>query len=205
MHRIEQAERFGRALPEIALVDLERLHAPDIDVREIHRRMPGDDPFGERLAGAARRLDADRVEARGDIEPGDVGRLAEQIAHVGREALGAVEEFPDPDLGQRGQPADRRFQDRLEMVEIVGQFAEFEILGNAADRPGLGVRFEGAEQQLARVLLVVSAVVGVAQHRQGGRKARERLGDDVEMLAGLQRNVDAGAEPRVAATTSPRR
>ena len=60
---------------------------------------------------------------------------------------------------------------------------------------GLALRLEGAEQQLAGVLLVVGAIVGVAQHRQVGRQPGERLGDDVEMLAGLQRDADAGRRP----------
>ena len=79
------------------------------------------------------------------------------------------------------------------MLEVFGQFAEFEILGNAVERPGLGVGLEGAEQQLAGVFLVVGAIVGIAQHRQIGAQPRERLGDDVEMLAGLQRRADAAA------------
>ena len=79
------------------------------------------------------------------------------------------------------------------MLEILGQLAELEILGNSVERPGLGVGFERAEQQLAGILLVVGAMVGIAQHRQIGREAGERLGDDVEMLAGLQRRDDAAA------------
>ena len=55
------------------------------------------------------------------------------------------------------------------MLEILGQLAEFEILGNSVERPGLGVGFERAEQQLAGILLVVRAMVGIAQHRQIGR------------------------------------
>jgi len=79
------------------------------------------------------------------------------------------------------------------MIEILRQFAEFEILGNSVERPGLGARFESAEQQLAGVLLVIGAGVGVAQHGQVGRQAGEGLGDDIEVLAGLQRRADAGA------------
>ncbi len=79
------------------------------------------------------------------------------------------------------------------MVEILGQLAELEILGNAVRRPGNGVRLEGAEQQLAGILLEIGAMVGVAQHRKGGGEVGEILGDDVEMLAGLERDVDAAA------------
>ncbi len=63
--------------------------------------------------------------------------------------------------------------------------------------PGLGDRLEPADQQLARILLEIGAGIGVAQHRQMLRQARDRLGDDVEVLGRMQRNRDAGggAEP----------
>ena len=59
------------------------------------------------------------------------------------------------------------------MVEILGQLVELEIFGNAVHRPRLGVRLERAEQQLAGILLEVGAIVGVAQHRQGGGEVGE--------------------------------
>ena len=63
------------------------------------------------------------------------------------------------------------FQHRLEMVHVLGQLVEAEVLGDAVHAPGLGVGLEGAQQQLAGVLLVVGALVGIAQHRQVGRQA----------------------------------
>src|SRR6056297_1457161 len=57
---------------------------------------------------------------------------------------------------------------------------------------------EGAEHHLAGVFLVIGAFIGHAQHRQGA-EARDRLGDDVEMLAGLQRHVDAQHRAQLAA------
>src|SRR5262249_7113910 len=80
---------------QVASVTLERHRAPDVDVPEIHRRMAVEDPVGEHLAGAARRLDADRVEAGGDEEVPQLRRLSEQVAVVRREALGPVEEELD--------------------------------------------------------------------------------------------------------------
>ena len=76
------------------------------------------------------------------------------------------------------------------MVEILRQLVEAEILADAVHAPGLGHRLEGAEQHLAGILLVIGALVGHAQHRQP-LQARDRLGDDVEMLAGMQRHGDA--------------
>ncbi len=77
------------------------------------------------------------------------------------------------------------------MVEILGQLVEFEAVGDAVHTPGFGMGFEGAQKDLARVLLVIGAFVGDAQDRHGGQ-ARDRLGHDVEMFASVERHVDAG-------------
>ena len=77
------------------------------------------------------------------------------------------------------------------MVEILLQLVEAEILRNARHAPWLGHRLEGAEQDFAGILLVVGAFVGHPQHRQAAETG-DRLGDDVEMLAGVQRHRDAG-------------
>ena len=64
-------------------------------------------------------------------------------------------------------------------------------LRDAVHAPGLGHRLEGADQELAGVLLVVGALVGDPQHRQVARHVGQRLGDDVEMLGRVQRHRDA--------------
>ena len=72
------------------------------------------------------------------------------------------------------------------MVEILGQRVEAEILGDARHAPGLGLGLEGAEHHLSGVRLVVGAFVRHAQHRQV-TEALDRLGDQIEMLAGMER------------------
>ena len=76
------------------------------------------------------------------------------------------------------------------MVEILGKLVEAEILADALHAPGLGHRLEGAEQDLARVLLVVGAFLGDPEHREP-LEAGDRLGDDVEVLAGVERQGHA--------------
>src|SRR3546814_4195345 len=76
---VEQAQRFRRPLDEVAAVVLEGLHAPEVDVPEVEGRPARLHPLRQRLAGAAGRLDADRVEAGGDVE---VGQLQIGRAHV---------------------------------------------------------------------------------------------------------------------------
>ena len=46
--------------------------------------------------------------------------------------------------------------------------AELEVVGDAVHAPGLRLRLEGADQQLASVFLEVGVTVVVAQHRQRG-------------------------------------
>ena len=59
------------------------------------------------------------------------------------------------------------------MVEILGQLVEAEVIRDAVHAPGLGDRFEGAEQHLAGVFLIIGAFVGHAQHREL-RQSRDR-------------------------------
>ena len=64
--------------------------------------------------------------------------------------------------------------------------------------PGLGHGLEGADQQLAGVFLVVGAFVGTRTHRHVARQVRDRLGDDVEMLGRMERDVDADRAAELA-------
>ena len=75
------------------------------------------------------------------------------------------------------------------MVEILRQLVEAEILADAVHAPGLGDRLERPEQDLSGILLVVGAFVRHPQHRHRP-EAGDLLGDDVEMLAGMQRQRD---------------
>ena len=58
--------------------------------------------------------------------------------------------------------------------------------------PRLGVGLERADDQAAGLLLEVRPAVGVAHDRQVGVDAGHGLGDDVEVLGGVQRDGDPG-------------
>ncbi len=78
------------------------------------------------------------------------------------------------------------------MVPILFQELEFERVGNlVGTHPRLGLRLEAADDQPADLLLEVRVAVGVAQDRHVGCTPSMRLGDDVEVLGGVQRDVDA--------------
>ncbi len=72
------------------------------------------------------------------------------------------------------------------MIVVFGQRVEAEALGDALHAPRLRHRLEATHEQLARVFLVVGAFVLHAQHRQVARQAVDGLGDDVEVLGGVQ-------------------
>ena len=200
---VEQAERFRHARRQIRLRALEAVHTPYIDVGEIERRFAIHDPLRQRLPRATRRHDADRVEAAQHVEAAQIWRLAHHPAVIGSEALGAVEEFPDADILQCGHAGHRQLKHRLDVFEVLRQFTELEVVRHSVQPPGLGRALEPANQQLAGVLLVVSALLLHTHHRQALGQALYRFGNDVEMLAGLQRNIDAGQFAHVA-TPQPR-
>ena len=84
------------------------------------------------------------------------------------------------------------------MVHVFRQRDEGVVLVDAAAAPGLGLGFEGADHQLARIFLVIGAFVGHAHHRHVARQVRDGFRDDVEVLAGMQRNVDADGAAEIA-------
>ena len=84
------------------------------------------------------------------------------------------------------------------MIHVLGQAVEAEGLRDAVHAPGFGHRLEGADQQLAGVLLVVGALVRDPQHRQVARHLGQRLGDDVEVLGRVQRHRDADGARQLA-------
>jgi hypothetical protein len=77
------------------------------------------------------------------------------------------------------------------VIGVLGQRIEAEGLRDSIHAPRLRNGLEAPDQQLARVLLVVRALVVHAQHRQVRRDLRDRLGDDVEVLGGMQRDRHA--------------
>ncbi len=198
-----QAEGLDGALPEPIGARGVGAEAPDVHVEKIHRRLAADDPFGEQLARAAAVGDAGGVESRGDEIIAHLGRLAEDEIAVRREALRAVEKRFHARFLQRRHPVDGVRHQRLELVPVFGQQLELEFLRDAVHAPGLGLGLETTHHQAADFLLEIDESVRIAHHRQHRVHAGDAFGDDVEVLRGMQRHVDArhGAEcPRPLAS-----
>ena len=132
---IEQAQSFGHAFGQIAAIALKRLRPPDIDIAQIERLFAGIHPCGQRHARPARRLNADGVEPGGDPDIVHLIGQPKVIGIVGGKTLWPVKEGVDPRRGQHRHPVDGGGEDRLKMVEILGQLVKFEPRRNAIHCP----------------------------------------------------------------------
>ena len=97
---------------------------------------------------------------------------------------------------QHRHAVDRLLEHRFEVLDVLGQLVEAEIFRDALHAPGLGFGLEGPEQHLACILLVVGPLVRHPEHRQLA-KSLDGFGDDVEVLAGMERNVDSRHRAKV--------
>ena len=77
------------------------------------------------------------------------------------------------------------------MVPVLVQLHERPVSGNAGHTERLSHWFEGPDHESAGLFLDVDAVVGVAQHRQARGQIGDRFGHQIEVLTGVQRNVDS--------------
>src|SRR6266480_1997972 len=152
--------------------------------------MAVDDPVRKYLARPTGRLDADRIEAGRHVNAAHLRRLAQEISVVGSEAFRPVEEHLHPCRLEYRHTAHGTRKQRLDMAEVRGQLIEGEVLGDAALGPGLRARLEPSDEKLAGVLLEVRAGIRVAQDRQPGGEAWNRLRDDVAVLGSVQRHAD---------------
>ena len=66
-----------------------------------------------------------------------------------------------------------------------------------AAAPGFGFRFKRTHHQFPGIFLVISAFIGNPHHRHIAGQGVNGFGDDVEMFAGMQRNVDADRFPQM--------
>ncbi len=197
-HRVVEAERFHRAVGQVAAVRVEGREAPDVDVPDVERRLAAGDPLGDQASGAARVRDAGGVESGADEVAADLGRLAQDEVAVAGEALRPVEEHLDLRGLEARRAVDRVLHQHLELVPVLRQQLELEAVRDGRHVPRLGDGFEATHHESADFLLVVDEAVRIADHGQVGCHAGDRFRDDVEVLGGVERHVDAGAPPELA-------
>ena len=120
-HRIVESEDLPHPVAQPPVVGVERCEPPDVDRGEVARRLPFDDPVGQRPSGAAARRDADRIEPGPDEEAPEPGRLAQDELIVGREALRTVEQLLETGLLQHGDPMDGGLHQHAEVIPVLLQ------------------------------------------------------------------------------------
>ena len=195
---IKQAQCFCGPLVEIGFIALKGLHAGDINIAQIKRFLAALHPIRQGMARAARRLNTDRVEPGRHPDIIHLGGKAQMVGIIWGKAFWPVKEGVDARLAQHRHAVHCRFENGFEMVEILGQLVKFETVGDACHAPWLGHRFKRAQHHFAGIFLVIGAFVGHPQHRQRAQ-ALDGFGDDIEMLARMQRHVYARHAPHLMA------
>ena len=186
---VQQAEALRDPFAQVLAVALERLIAAHIHFPQVRRRMAEANPLRDHLADPAGGLQTDGIQPRRHEAVVEFGRLAEVVAHVRRKTLRAAEERLKPGEFECRYAHHGLLEDGLEMLETAGDLIETEILGDARRGPRAGMGFEGAEEQLAGVVLVVGAGVVVADDREGRIQPRHRFEQGVVVLACMQGHV----------------
>ena len=154
------------------------------------------DPFGGELAGGGGERDAAGIHAGGEEAAAHRRRLAQQHLHIRGEALGPVEQGADLGLVQDREALQRHGHIGLDLVPIAVEQAEGEIPRQLGRGDGNGIAVEEADQEAAHILAAIHPlVIGEEQRHVAGHDV-ERLGQDVEMLDGMQRHLDADHPPQ---------
>ena len=183
-------ERLVRARERVRLASVLAPEAADVERPDVPLRAAVDDPLAHDLADAARAREPVRAAARGDPEAGHIG-LAEQEVRVGRERLRPVEEHLHLGVLHRGHARDRIREELFHAIPLLGQELRLEALGNAVERPRRRLALVAAHDEATDLGAEVDEVVGVAQRRQRLERRVERLGDQVLVAVGDDRQVDA--------------
>ena len=190
---VHESQRLDDTRPSVLGVALVGMEAVDVDPRDVDARVAGRDPVGQGPADAAAGDHADRVEARRDEVVPDLRRLAERDRQVGREALRAAEELPDPDVARGRDAAHRRVEEGRHAVPVRLDLAEGEVVGHAFHLPRRADGLEEADHEAAALFPVVAVTRRVLEDRELPRHPGERLGDQVVVLGRLVRDADAAA------------
>ena len=171
--------------------------AAGIDVHHVDPGLALDDPFGELPAGTAGRRDAEAMPFIDPEVPQAVGRT-DHGAAVGRIGDRPVDHVLNADLAEDRHAVDRRVDMRLQPLDVAGEQVLAEAVRHAVDEAGRRAFLIGAEDQALPFLAHVVGRVAFPQHRHLGQallvaldQRRMRLGDDVLVLDGDDRNVEA--------------
>ena len=103
-----------------------------------------------------------------------------------------------PGVGERRVALHRGVEVGRHPVPVRRDGAEGEVGRRSVELPRRTHRLEQPDEQAAALLAVVGVAVRVLDHRQVAVHAVDGLGEQVVVLGGLQRDVDADAAPQLA-------
>ena len=165
---------------------------------DVDRRATVHDPLRHNASHPTAEQDAEAVEPGGDVDAVDLRRRPEHRVQVGRERLRAAEERAQPGVGERRVALHGGVEVRRHPVPVRRDGAEGEVGRRSVELPRRAHRLEQPDQQAAALLAVVGVAVRVLDDRQVAVHAVDGLGEQVVVLGGLQRDVDADAAPELA-------
>ena len=192
MGLVHQAQRLDRAGRPVLGVDLVAVQPVDVDAGHVHVRAAVSDPLRNHPADPAAGQDADRVQPGGDEVVLQLWRLTDDRLQVGGEAFRAAEQLLDSGLLDHRHPGDGALQVRRHPVPVGGDLTEREARRDPGYLPRRADRLEQAKHQSAALLPVIAVVGGVLQHRPAAVHPLDRLGQQVVVLGGLQRDAHPG-------------
>ena len=175
--------------------------AADIELPHVVAGLPVDDPLRCVAAGAAREDDPEDAEACEDVEVLEARHRPHQAASVGRIAVGAVDDLLDPGRGEGGDAGAGGGEHALDPVEVRREQARVEIRRDPVERPGPRPALERSDEQARPFLPDVVGLVGIAKDGQlavAAAQLLDRVGDDVVVLEGDDRQLDPGQCGRAA-------
>ncbi len=160
------------ARERIPAAPIVRAEPPDVHLRQVHRGLAVDDPFGGGPADTGATGDAVGAEAGSHEEAPDLG-LAQDEVVVGGERLGTVDEAVDLGRPQRGDQVERALRDRLEPLPPLLEQPVVEVgRDRRVDVPRVRVALVAADDEPADLLADVHEVVRIAQRREARGDAR---------------------------------
>ena len=188
---ITDAQRLDVAVVQIARVVLPGLGAANVDRPHVHRRQAGGNPLRHDHANPATGQNAQRVHAGRHKKVLQIRRRAHEVVVVRREGFRTTEKQLDAVVHQRRHARHGFFDHGQQAVPVGLDIVETEGLRDAVHAPGFGHGFEVANHDLAGLFADVGRIAGVAQDGQHLVHPGDRLGNQVVVLAGLQRHVYA--------------
>ena len=120
------------------------------------------------------------------------------VPHIGCEAFGAAEEFLYTCFFKRRNAAHRIHQQRFEMFKTACDFVKAEIFGNSVHTPWPRIGFKRANEQLARVIFIIAAIIIIAQNGEGVVDTLHPFKQHIIMLTCMQWRSHADARRQIA-------